>query len=204
MIKHNKSSYRKGMTLVELVLVLPLVSIIFIITYNLLFLSNKSFKVVNDSFVSNEELRIFQINIQKEANNGKKAEESKDVLHKVNGGEIYIYTDTNNDEKPEIVRYKLSGTNILRSVNTSTSTKYPYIYNINNVSSWKDEKVVLRNVTNTDIFGIVERVKALVRAQEDNDYRKKVEVNIKVKRNESNKTTELTFLIATKSRTEAD
>lgn len=204
MIKYNRNFFRKGITLIELVLVLPMISVILIISYNLLFLSNKSFKIVNDSFVSNEELRIFQLNIQKEANNAKKAEESKDVIHKINESEIYIYTDTNNDDKPEIVRYKLSGTNILRTVNTSASTKYPYSYNTNNVSSWKNEEVVLKNVTNTDIFGDVERVKELVRAQEDNDYRKKVDVNIKVKRNESNKITELTFLIATKSRTEAD
>lgn len=79
MIDNIKKIYgdKKGFTLAELVIVVPFITIIFILAYNMLFLTQKSFSTVNAGFDVAEELRIFQINIQKEANQAKKSRGSK-------------------------------------------------------------------------------------------------------------------------------
>ena len=98
----------KGFTLAELVIVVPFITIIFILAYNMLFLTQRSFKAISSGFYVAEELRIFQINIQKEANQAKKAEDAKDVLTRISQSELHIYTDIDNYSVPEIIRYRLA------------------------------------------------------------------------------------------------
>lgn len=201
MIDYIKKIYnnKKGFTLAELVIVVPFITIIFILAYNMLFLTQKSFKAVNAGFDVAEELRIFQINIQKEANQAKKAEEAKDVLTRVSQSELHIYTDIDGDEIPEIVRYRLDDNKLKRDVKykKSTSVEYPYAYNI----SFENEKVVVNDVINSDIFGEVGKVR-ITKEGEGEDYRRKAKMKLNIQ-NGSN-TVEINTYLVTKSRTEAE
>lgn len=62
----------KGVTLLELLIVVPMVVIIIIISYNLLVLSTKSFNYTKNTFSSGEDIRVFVNNIHKEASQAKK------------------------------------------------------------------------------------------------------------------------------------
>ena len=69
----NKNKWNKGFTLIELILVIPFISIVLILAYSIIFMSNKSFTSAIDNFSSYEDIRVFQINIQKEANQARKS-----------------------------------------------------------------------------------------------------------------------------------
>lgn len=191
-----------GFTLVELVLVIPLISIVFILGYNMLFLTTRSFTEVNQSFDVSEELRIFQININKEANSAKKAEETKDVLHRISSTEIYIYTDVNNaggKNIPEIVRYRLVDGNLQRDVKNPTGDVYPYTY----PSAFGAAEIVVRNVKNTDIFSPQESIREISEySQEAKDYRMKMRMKLIIYAEPND--IEVQGYLVTKSRTQAE
>lgn len=192
---------KKGITLVELLIVVPFITIIFALAFNMIFLIQKSFKTVNAGFDTAEEIRIFQIAIQKEANSGKKAEEANDVLTRISSSELYIYTDIDGDKIPEIIRYKLDTiTKELKKdvkYRNTGSDEYPYKYNLN---SFIEEKVVLKNITNTDIFGTVDVVR-VTQKSEGADHRRKVPMKLIIKNGDKN--VEINTYLVTKSRTEA-
>lgn len=192
---------KKGITLVELLIVVPFITIIFALAFNMIFLIQKSFNTVNAGFDTAEEIRIFQIRIQKEANSAKKAEETNDALTRISSRELYIYSDISDDKVPEIIRYNLDTVTkeLKRSVKykNSDSDVYPFKYNKN---SFADEKVVLKNVTNTDIFGTVDVVR-VTKKGEGADYRRKVPMKLIIKNGDKN--VEINTYLVTKSRTEA-
>lgn len=191
-----------GFTLVELTIVVPLIAIIFLVGYNMYFMINKSYKSVNDSFDISEELRIFQISIQKEANEAKKAEEAKEVLHKVSYNELYIYTDINNDNEPELIIYKLNDKKLYRFIKNPSNDKYPYAYDYAS-TDYSKAKIVLNNIKNTGIFENVEVVREQKTGQEEKDNRRKVKINIDIA-SADDKTVSIKTYLVTKSRTEAE
>lgn len=204
---YNNKKGGKGFTLIELLIVVPLISIIFLIAYNIIFMSNKSFFSTKDSFSTYEDIRIFEINIQKEANQARKATKNQDVMEKISGKELHIYTDINGDNIPEIVRYRIINKELIRDVKypmlKANSNEFPYAYN----SSWSDEKVVLKNVKDTDFIGDIESI----RKQDKNvittnikDYRKKTVLNLSINDDSKTGKIDLTIVLATKSRAEAD
>lgn len=199
--------YRKklnniGFTLVEVTIVVPLIAIIFLIGYNMYFMANKSYKSVNNSFEISEELRVFQINIQKEANEAKKAEEDKEVLHRTSDSELYIYTDINNDNKPELIIYKLNDKKLYRFIKNASNNKYPYTFDYIS-SDYSKAEIVLSNVTNTKLFENVEVVREQKTGQEEKDNRRKIKINIDIASTDD-KTISIKTYLVTKSRTEAE
>lgn len=199
---YEKTINKKGFTLVEIIVVVPLVAIIILIAYNMIFMINKSYKNVNDSFDVSEELRIFQINIQKEANEAKKAEEDKEALHKVSDSELYIYSDANEDNKPELIIYKLNDKKLYRFIKKTSTDKYPYEYN-HDSTGYSMAKVVLKNVKNKNLFGDVEVVREQKTGQEEKDNRRKVKINIEINTTDDNIINIENYLV-TKSRAAAE
>lgn len=191
----KKYKKQKGFTLIELLLVIPLVAIIFLISYNILFISSKSINYVNNSFNTSEDIRFFINNIQKEANQAKKALEDEGPLYKNSKNELYIYTDENG-EKPELIRYRLKDEKILRDVKKATNDNYPYKFERN----FKDEKIVLTNVKNTNIFGEVENIRDRKKPQEGEDYRQKLKLNIEIYTGENSTNMKISTYLISKSR----
>jgi prepilin-type N-terminal cleavage/methylation domain-containing protein len=210
----NKKKCNKGFTLIELLLVLPFISIIFFLAYNMTFMIHKSFHSTKESFSNYEDIRIFQLNIQKEANQARKAGEEivtigkekkdiMDVMKKISDKEIHIYTDIDEDQIPEIVRYRLEDNKILRDIKKTTSKAYPYKY----TSGWLDEKVVLKNVKDVKFVNEIENVKEkdinLIN-QSSKDYRKKTTLYLEINTQNKDKAINLQTLLVTKSRAEAN
>ena len=200
---NRKAMYNnKGFTLVELVLVIPLIAIVLLLGYNMLFLTQRSFTSVNRTFDVAEELRMFQNNIHKEANRAKKAEAARDAIHRISGTEIYIYTDINNTDGrniPELVRYRLVSGNLQRDFKNPAGTVYPYTY----TSAFSAAETVVSNITNTDIFSAQERVKVVGEdSQESPDYRVKLRMKLVIDGEPNN--IEVQGYLVSKSRTEAN
>lgn len=199
---YEKTINKKGFTLVEIIIVVPLVAIIILIAYNMIFMINMSYKNVNNSFDVSEELRIFQINIQKEANEAKKAEEDKEVLHKVSDNEMYIYTDIDNDNKPELIIYKFNDKKLYRFIKKTSTDKYPYKYN-HDSTDYSMAKVVLKKVKNENLFGDIEVVRVQKTEQEEKDNRRKVKINIEIDATDD-KIISIENYLVTKSRAAAE
>jgi prepilin-type N-terminal cleavage/methylation domain-containing protein len=199
----KKAAYNnKGFTLVELVIAVPLLAMVLLMGYNMLFLAQRSFASVNRTFDVSEELRMFQINIYNEANQAKKAEKTKDVLHRISPTEIYIYTDVDNTDGrniPEIVRYRLVSGNLWRDVKSPAGTEYPYTY----TSAFGAAETVLRNITNTDIFSEQEPIRIVEEdSQESPDYRRKLRMRLVIEGEPND--IEVQGYLVSKSRTEAE
>lgn len=198
-MKVFEKEYKKerGFTLVELVLVVPLVAIVFLIAYNILFISFRSMNYVNNTFNTSEDIRVFLNIIQKEANQAKQAVEDEDIgpLYKKSENELYIYTDANG-KKPELIRYRLEDGTVLRDVKEATNKKYPYEFE----GSFKNERVVLSNIKNENIFGEIEDVKDKKNIQEGEDYREKLKLNIEIFTGENSTPIKINTYLVSKSR----
>ncbi len=199
----KRPAYKNGgFTLVELVLVIPLIAVVFLLGYNMLFLTQRSFASVNRTFDVSEELRLFQINIYNEANQAKKAEETKDVLNWISAAEIHIYTDVDNSDGkniPEIVRYKLVSGNLQKDVKKASGTVYPYSY----TGAFGTAETVVRNVINTDIFTKQEAIRIVDEdSQEAPDYRRKLRMKLVIDGEPND--IEVQGYLVSKSRTQAD
>ncbi|HWR61306.1 MAG TPA: hypothetical protein VN580_06810, partial [Clostridia bacterium] len=132
----------------------------------------------------------------------KKAEEKKDVLHRISSTEIYIYTDVDNADGrniPEIVRYRLVSGNLQRDVKSPGDTEYPYTY----TSAFGTAEIVLRNITNTDIFSEQEPIRIVEEgSQESPDYRRKLRMRLVIEGEPND--IEVQGYLVSKSRTEAE
>lgn len=201
LIRTNPIRNQKGITLIELLIVVPLVAIIIMISYNLFFLSTKSFNYVKDTFNSSEDIRVFINDIQKEASQAKKAVEDNTVLFKPansNNNVLYIYTDIDNDDIPELVRYRLEGNEVKRDIKKAVNSKYPLKF----TNPFTSEKVVLSNIANDGIFGEISYINTSQQNFGDKDNRRKVKVNIEIYTSNNSTPIIIDMYLVTKSRTE--
>ena len=197
----KKHKREKGFTLVELALIVPLIAIITLISVNLIFFSYKSTSYVNHSFDTSEDIRIFLNSIQKEANQAKKAVDNEKIgpFNRISSREIYIYTDVNG-ENPELIRYRLKDNRLLRDIKKTNNTTYPYEFK----DKFIDEKVVLSNIVNEDIFGEVESLKEEKNTQEGEDFREKVKMTIEISTGKNNTPIKINTYLVSKSRAKFD
>lgn len=202
----KKQKFKRGFTLVELLLVLPLISIILIASYNVLFLSHKGFTDLNENIAQNEELRTFLNIIRQEANSSKKTNEKTDAskresLHSKDSNTLYIYADIDGDGIPELIKYHLQDKKIYRSEKKTTNTSFPYYYT---ESNFTNEKLVLTNVQNDGIFGNVEAFDQDATLKNKlKDFRRKIKMTLEVGKDDSDLIYVETYL-TTKSRAEAN
>lgn len=206
--KENYFKQNKGFTLIELLVIIPIIAVILLISYNILFLSTKSYNYVSDTFNSTEDIRLFINNIQKEVAQAKKAVEDKTVIYKPsnsNNKVLHIYSDIDNDDIPELIRYRLDNNVIKRDYKKAKNNNYPYKYN----SSFIGEKIVLSNVVNQDIFGEVtfintEQEKTEQEKYGEKDNRRKVRMTIEISTGSNNTPIIIDTYLVTKSRTESE
>ncbi len=193
----------KGFALVELVLVVPLIAIVLLLGYNMLFLAQRGFTAVNRTFNVSEEARLFQMKIHSEANQARKAEETKDALDRISNKEMHIYTDVDNSDGkniPELVRYRIDGGSLKRSVASPDGTEYPYDY----TSGFGTEEVVLNNIIEEQSeFFLQEPIKIISEgSQEAPDYRRKILMKLVIGGEPND--IEVQGYLVSKSRTEAE
>ncbi|MFA5577805.1 MAG: hypothetical protein WCZ27_08120 [Tissierellaceae bacterium] len=189
---------RKAFSLIELLVILPLISIILILLFNILFLTNRSFGYTSNSFQVAEEIREFTNTIQKEVNQAINAD-ANDTIYKPDGSnsELYIYTDLDGDGIPELVRYKLENKTIYKDIKKATNNVYPLKYQNN----FTGRKKVLSNVANTEIFDQIERVEDPINVIDDNnDNRRKVKMTVEIRAKEGDSPLLIDTILVVKSR----
>lgn len=189
---------KKGYSLIELLIILPFISIILVLIFNILFISNKSFGYTSESFMVAEEIRSFTNTIQKEANQAIKANDNT-TIYKPSGtdSELYIYTDLDDDGVPELVRYKLDNKIIYKDIKKTTNSTYPLKYENN----FRNRKEVLRNVSNINIFGEIDRVENLrTGVFDDNDHRRKIKMSVEIKSDKDDSPIVIETILVVKSR----
>lgn len=194
---------REGITLIELLIVLPMISVILLLVFNIFFLSNRGFKYTIDSFEVGEDLRNFTKSIQKETNQAIKSNKNTAIFKPINTGnnELCIYSDLDGDGIPELIRYKLKDNNIYRGTEKATNTDYELKFG----NSFENEKIVLTHVTNTNIFGDLKGVEELKDAKgnyyvADNDHRRKISMKIEIKKKDEDMPIIIDTLLVVKSR----
>lgn len=203
-MNNNKIHIKKknsGFGLVELLVVLPLVSIIFLISYNLIKVSNGSFLRIRSGNTANNEMRTFITQIEREINDSKKAVEDKGPLYQSNNSELWIYTDIDNDNKPELIIYRVNDNSIKKSISKSINKEYPYEY-----ATFEKEYIVLTNLVSEDVFEdlseLTNKPKGAFNSEEDN--RMKIVINLEVKDDIRNDTSTYKYCITSYSRNSYD
>lgn len=78
----------------------------------------------------------------------------------------------------------------------ATNKKYPYEFE----GSFKNERVVLSNIKNENIFGEIEDVKDKKNIQEGEDYREKLKLNIEIFTGENSTPIKINTYLVSKSR----
>lgn len=200
----NKIGIRKknsGFSLIELLIVLPLVSIIFLISYNLIKVSNGSFLRIRSGNTTNNEMRSFITQIEREINNAKKAVEDKGPLYQLNNSELWIYTDIDNDKNPELIIYRVDGNSIKKGISKPINKEYPYEY-----AAFEKKYIVLTNLVNRDVFNdlseLSNKPKSAFHRGEDN--RMKIVINLEIKDDIRNETSSYKYCITSSSRNAFD
>lgn len=122
---------RRGMTLVELLVIIPIISIVVLGTYNLLFLNIRANREINKNFNNSTELRVFMKNINAESKSAKKVTLSNKVDKyplTIDGKKLEIYTDIYGDG-PECVIYYLKDRKLIREIYSMYSNGYNWTIN---------------------------------------------------------------------------
>lgn|GEM_PF-6409326 len=177
---------KKGITLVELLLVVSLIGVVLLIIYNIYFISMKNYRTTEDDVEINREIRCFLIKIQKEVAQARKANENK--IGEIEEGPIFIrnnkyfciYVDLDNDGKPELVQYYIEDDTIKRRQSKTKDKEYPYV----DYGNYSKPETVLTNLDKNleidDIFIDIDKIeKESSVGQEHIETRKCVTIKVK-------------------------
>jgi prepilin-type N-terminal cleavage/methylation domain-containing protein len=143
----------KGMTLVELLIVLALLGIVLGGIYQYFYYGYHSWMRSSAEAQQVQDARLAVIRMDGEVRGARQGKESTNPVVWVSDTEINIYTDTDNDGHPELVCYKLDavdGVNsLLRGTASPQGDAYPYTYGV--PGQWE---TVVDRVENDEIFTV--------------------------------------------------
>lgn len=198
----KKNNVSSGFTLIELIIVVALMLIILIAVYNFFFVSKKSYDSLKEQSLVNMEMQGVISILDQEIKQAKKATKDENAIVQLSSGRgVIIYTDLNDDGRPEKIRYRVKNKKLYKSYANIRNNKYPYEYR-----NFGKEKVILENIKNDDIFteiSLVESNNTMYNAQKD--YRCKIKIHFVLENpNESKEKLEIDSYLLTKSRVEAD
>lgn len=141
----------KGITLVELLVVLAILGIVIGGVYQYYFYGYNSW--VRSSVESEmiQEARLAVVRLDREVREAEKAVEGKEPV--VLGSDkktISIYTRSDSEAHPKLITYRLKNGNLERGVSLPTNDAYPYQYEAE-PSQWE---AVISNVEDKSIFSV--------------------------------------------------
>jgi len=143
----------KGLTLVELLIVLALLGIVLGGIYQYFYYGYRSWVRSSAEAQQVQDARLAVIRMDGEVRGARQGKENTNPVVWVSDTEINIYTDTDNDGRPELVCYKLEtmdGVNsLLRGVAIPQGDAYPYTYS--DPGQWE---TVVASVENDEIFTV--------------------------------------------------
>jgi prepilin-type N-terminal cleavage/methylation domain-containing protein len=118
----------KGLTLVELLIVLALLGIVLGGIYQYFHYGYNSWMRSSAEAEQVQEARLAVIRMDREVREAQQGKENTPPVECVSKTEINIFTDTNGDGRPELVCYQLEGGNLRRSVVSPQGDAFPYTY----------------------------------------------------------------------------
>lgn len=145
------SCSRKGFTLVELIIALSLLGIILAGIYNFFFLVQTSWdRIAAESRVI-QETQLVILRMDNEIRQAQKPSETVNSVVVTSGGnQLDIYSDTNKDGKPELIRYQRTNNILKRGIVSTSSTVYPFAYGAPSV--WETVVGNLKNINTQLVF----------------------------------------------------
>jgi prepilin-type N-terminal cleavage/methylation domain-containing protein len=116
----------EGVTLTELVIVMSLLSVVIIAAYLLFDAVNSMADVVDARSRATDQTRLAMDRIIREVRQGREISEGAGAFASMGANDVTFYSDIDHDDAPELVRYRLLGTKLLRSVRQPTTGVPPY------------------------------------------------------------------------------
>lgn len=118
----NMKSDSRGITMVELVVVVALVSVVLLGAYHFLFFSANSLRSMEASYCAEQDSKMAMISLQEDIRSANAVNFGGSVHKAVEiyagGMQMNVYTDTDSDDVLEIVQYKLENNQLIRGVAT--------------------------------------------------------------------------------------
>lgn len=194
----NKLSQSKGFTLIEVILVVAMLVMILMAVYNLLFFGGLSYHNIKEQSLITLELNPVIYGLESEIKKARKANHDDHALSTTSTKELFVYSDTTGNGKPEKIRYRVINGHLKRSYAVSSDQQFPYSYDDN---SFGEEVIVMKGIVNEHIFTDLVHVNPA----NEKDYRKKLKIHFVI---ETKKGTgghmEIESYLMTRSRVEAD
>ncbi|AOY77047.1 PulJ/GspJ family protein [Clostridium formicaceticum] len=144
----KKSQTVSGFTLVEVILASALTVIVLTVVYNMLFFGMFTYEGVRESSLVSIEIQPVIAQVERDVRQARKPNDTQNSVVRINGHELIVHTDITGDGKPEQIRYKIESGELKRSYRIPQGSQYPYTYSGN----YNNEKVLIRNIINSDVF----------------------------------------------------
>lgn len=193
----------RGFTLIELIIAVALLLVVLIPVYNIFFFGLFAYETISEDSLSAMEIQPAILYIERDIRQARKPNDESDSINYVDTDEIMVYTDVDKDGRPEEIRYIVSDGALIRSYRKSGDDEYPYSF----TGSFTNEKTLIRNIVNSDIFSEPE---AVVEEDPNNpyrpsDYRRKIKIVIEIENpNARGGNLEIEKYLMSRSRVEAD
>jgi|CZCB01.1.fsa_nt_gi prepilin-type N-terminal cleavage/methylation domain-containing protein len=140
---------QKGFTLIELLIVLALLGIVLGGAYQYFFYGYNSWTRSNAEAQQVQTARLAVMRMDNEVREAQQGEENTAPVICLSEKELHIYTDTNDDGRPELICYRLTGGKLERGVAFPQGDTFPYQYG--NPGNWE---TVISKVKNDIIFTV--------------------------------------------------
>ncbi len=114
----NMIKNQKGITLVELMIVLALLGIVLAVGYNLLFYFQRGFDRINRDSQVTQEVNIFMMYIEREVRAARATAGGPPAMA-VNGNTLTINSDITRDGNLDVIEYSINTNTLMRSINGS-------------------------------------------------------------------------------------
>ncbi|SHE61460.1 prepilin-type N-terminal cleavage/methylation domain-containing protein [Desulforamulus putei DSM 12395] len=158
----KKLRNNRGFSLVELIIALALLSLVLAAAYQFYFFSQRSWQRAEAEAGTIQEARLAVMQLAREIRSARKATANLAAVNIADGvtpagSQLDIYTDVNNDGKPERVCYRLQNGTLQRGVALRQSRQpdaFPYTYG--SPATWQTVVAGVANTADQPVFSLKE------------------------------------------------
>ncbi|HEX21025.1 MAG TPA: hypothetical protein ENH19_00040 [Actinobacteria bacterium] len=119
----------KGLTLIELIIGVGLMSLVLQGIYAFHYYETKSWDNTTRSIAARTAAQLAINRISRDIRGAQVISETAPAIEAADKNSIIFYADVDNDQQPERLHYYLSGTKLIRGIEESQTTKEPWVFN---------------------------------------------------------------------------